>query len=229
MICCLPSSPGKAWVTRIDWMISLSLRSSVRSGPGRGRRSSRRCADELLGDRRGAAAVGRGASRGRPTTIATGSKPAFSQNVLSSTAVVASSRIGGISSNVDDLALELAEAGELDLAGPVETIDLLGQLVGPRGSTGPAGPRPARHRRLTAEMRRWTPTPARKSEDDDGEPAEPSSRAGVVGRRAVVWRACDAMRQRTPGSPKALGQKGGPRRCRMRKARDMVDGGIAGA
>ncbi len=32
--------------------------------------------------------------------IATGSKPAFSQNVLSSTAVVASMTIGGISSNV---------------------------------------------------------------------------------------------------------------------------------
>ena len=31
--------------------------------------------------------------------MATGSKPAFSQNVLSSMAVVASSRIGGISSN----------------------------------------------------------------------------------------------------------------------------------
>ena len=32
MICCLPSSPGNAWVTRIDWMISLSLRSTVRFG-----------------------------------------------------------------------------------------------------------------------------------------------------------------------------------------------------
>ncbi len=31
MIRCLPSSPGKAWVTRIDWMISLSLRLAVTS------------------------------------------------------------------------------------------------------------------------------------------------------------------------------------------------------
>ncbi len=40
-------------------------------------------------------------SESRPAEmIATGSKPALSQNVLSSIAVVASSRIGGISSNV---------------------------------------------------------------------------------------------------------------------------------
>ena len=59
--------------------------------------------------------------------IAVGSKPAFSQNVLSSTAVVASIRTGDLVVR-HDVALELAEAGELGLAGPVEQDDLLREL-----------------------------------------------------------------------------------------------------
>ena len=59
MISCLPFvAPGsKAWVTRIDWMISLSLRSTVRSGSWTSSSSQQPLADQLLGDRRGAAAV----------------------------------------------------------------------------------------------------------------------------------------------------------------------------
>ena len=99
MIVCLPSSPWKYWVTRIDWMISLSFRSIVRSGSCTSSSLSRRfrtsCwvivdAPRLLPRIESTAAE----------TMATGSKPAFSQNVLSSTAVVASSRTGGISSKV---------------------------------------------------------------------------------------------------------------------------------
>ncbi len=60
--------------------------------------------------------------------IPTGSKPEFSQKVRSSTAVVASTRTGGISVEGDDLAVELAEAGELDLLRPVVDDRLLRQL-----------------------------------------------------------------------------------------------------
>ena len=98
MIVCLPSSPGNAWVTRMDWMISLSLRSMVRSGSWTSSSSSRRLrtscwvivdAPRLLPRSESTAAE----------MMATGSKPAFSQKVLSSTAVVASRRTGGMSSN----------------------------------------------------------------------------------------------------------------------------------
>ncbi len=83
----------------MDWMISLSLRSIVRSGSWTSSSSRSRLrtscwviveAPRLLPRRESTAAE----------MMATGSKPAFSQNVLSSTAVVASSRIGGICSNV---------------------------------------------------------------------------------------------------------------------------------
>ena len=61
-------------------------------------------------------------------TIPIGSNPAFSQNVLSSIEVVASMSHGGIWSIGDDVALDLAEAGELDLAGPVVDDRLLGEV-----------------------------------------------------------------------------------------------------
>ena len=99
MISCLPVSPGKACVTRIDWMISLSLRSAVRCGSWTSFSSSSRARTScwVMVD------APRASPRSEPSaadTMATGSKPAFSQNVLSSTAVVASSRTLGISSNL---------------------------------------------------------------------------------------------------------------------------------
>ena len=103
MIRCLPSSPGKAWVTRIDWMISLSLRSAdrwvwatasaeVSSVSSRWRTSCWVIVDAPR-------ALPRMASR-PAAMMPTGSNPEFSQNERSSTAVVASTRTGGISSKV---------------------------------------------------------------------------------------------------------------------------------
>ena len=99
MICCLPVSPGKCWVTRIDWMISLSLRSAVRCGSWTRAGSSRRARTSCWV----MVEAPRASPRSEPSaadTMATGSKPAFSQKVLSSTAVVASSSTFGIWSKV---------------------------------------------------------------------------------------------------------------------------------
>ncbi len=95
MIVCLPCSPGKAWVRRIDWMISLALRSNVRCGSWtRSWGSSRwRTSCWVIVD----------APRARPVIessaaekMPSGSNPALVQNVWSSTAVVASMRVGEI-------------------------------------------------------------------------------------------------------------------------------------
>ena len=116
---------------RLDDLLELALGGPVRVLDER--RVEQPRADELLGDRRGAAAVAAERTRAPPTRSRPDRSPAFSQNVLSSTAVVASSSTFGISSKVDDLALGVAEAGQLDLAGPVVDDRLLGQdVVGQR-------------------------------------------------------------------------------------------------
>ena len=98
MIFCLPSTPGYASVSRIDWTISLIFRSKVRPGSSTraGSRSRWRTscwvmvdAPRLLPRRLSTPAA----------MIASGSKPELSQNVLSSTAVWASMTIGGMSLN----------------------------------------------------------------------------------------------------------------------------------
>ena len=128
MICCLPVSPWKSWVTRIDWMISLSLRSAVRCGSWTRAGSSRRARTSCWV----IVEAPRASPRIEPSaadTIATGSKPALSQKVLSSTAVVASSSTLRDLVEGDDLALGVAEPGQLDLARPVVDDRLLGQGV----------------------------------------------------------------------------------------------------
>ena len=99
MIRRLPSTPGKAWVSRIDWTISRTLRSA----------DTWVCAlpSSVSSRWRTSCWVIVEAPRGLPrmasmpaTTMPTGSKPEFSQNVLSSIAVVASTSTGGTSSNV---------------------------------------------------------------------------------------------------------------------------------
>ena len=163
MICCLPVSPGNAWVTRIDWMISLSLRSAVRCGSWTSSGSSRRARTSCWV----IVEAPRLSPRSEPSaadTIATGSKPAFSQNVLSSTAVVASSRTLRDLVEGDDLALGVAEAGQLDLAGPVVDDRLLGQdVVGQRrcGSARSGGER--RCRRRPTAIAPMAPSPARNT------------------------------------------------------------------
>ena len=72
----------------------------------------------------------------------TGSKPGLVQKSLSSIAVVASMISPGSWSYVDELALQVAEAGELDLAGPVVDDRLLLEVdvrrALPSGREGPA-------------------------------------------------------------------------------------------
>ena len=117
-------------------------------------------ADELLGDRRGAAlALARRRSRRRPPTIAAGSKPSFAQNVRSSAVVVASRTSFGTSSNVDDAPLLALEPPELDLAGAVVDdrrlgerqlveVDGIGQVLRQGADRGDGRrPRPRRARR----------------------------------------------------------------------------------
>ena len=146
-----PASPGKAWVRRIDWMISLSLRSAVRFGSwtssGSRRRARTSCwviveAPRLLPRSQSSAAE----------TIATGSKPALSQKVLSSTAVVASTRTVGISSKVTTSRCDVAEPRQLDLARPVVDDRLLRRGTSCRASRGSA--RPLRQRGVDADRRR---------------------------------------------------------------------------
>ena len=98
MIRCLPETPGYVSVTRIDWMISRSLRVADRSVTAAPLSDSRRWRTSCW--------VIVEAPRGWPrsesmpaATMPTVSKPALSQNEPSSTAVVASTRTGGISSN----------------------------------------------------------------------------------------------------------------------------------
>ena len=95
MICFLPSSPGYAWVRRIDWMISRIFRSYVVVKAESGRRRLRTSCWVIVE-----------APRELPESVSmpaemmpTGSKPALLQNVLSSLAVVASTMTAGICSN----------------------------------------------------------------------------------------------------------------------------------
>jgi hypothetical protein len=105
MICRLPSSPGYAWVSRIDWMISLIFRSYF---------EQQARPDELLGDRRGAALVAADrveAGLHDPERIEAGVRP--ERLVLD-----AGRRIdehGGDLVEGHDLALLVPEPGELDL------------------------------------------------------------------------------------------------------------------
>ena len=85
-------------------------------------------ADELLGDRGAAARACRAAHRARTRGCPTGSNPALSQKVRSSAAVVASDEHRRDLVPGHDRAVELAEGGQLDLAGPVVDHGLLGQL-----------------------------------------------------------------------------------------------------
>ena len=83
MIRCLPSSPEKAWVTRMDWMISLTLRlaeSSVTAEPSSVRRRWRTSCWVIVEAPRARPRI---ASTPAPT-MPTGSKPALSQKLASS-------------------------------------------------------------------------------------------------------------------------------------------------
>ena len=125
MICCLPASPGKAWVRRIDWMISRDLALVGRALEGRRREEPG--PDELLGDRRGAARTARDrveAGRHDADRVEPGVDPE----------VLVLDRGRGVDDLArqlvegDELALQVTEAGQLDLAGPVVDDRLLLEL-----------------------------------------------------------------------------------------------------
>ena len=127
MIFCLPSRPGYASVTRIDWMISRSFRVAERSVTAAPLSVSRRWRTSCW--------VMVDAPRGWPrsesmpaATMPTVSKPALSQNEPSSTAVVASTSTGGISSNVTTCRLNSPKRARTTLCEPVVHHGLLGQL-----------------------------------------------------------------------------------------------------
>ena len=131
MICCLPFSPGYAWVSRIDWMISRILRSSRLPSNALGGRSRARTSCWVIVE----------PPRGRPLSVSTvaetkpaKSKPGFVPEVLVLDRGRRVEDLGRELVEGDDLALPLAELGELDLAGPVGHDRLLVEgEVGQRG------------------------------------------------------------------------------------------------
>ena len=184
MIFCLPSLALEVLrhPDRLDDLLELPLGGPGR-GPGRGPRVEQAGADQLLGDRRGAAA--RAAQRVEPGGD---DRRRVEAGVLPERLVLDRGR--GIEQDRrdlvegDDLALEVAEPGELDLAGPVVDDDLLGELVARRGSVRVGEVRwPARRRRRRTVIAPRTPSAARNSEDDD---RECRCQPGGVGPRPVA-------------------------------------------
>ena len=124
MICFLPSSPGNAWVRRIDWMISRIFRSYVVVKADVGEEA---VADELLGDRRGAAGVaGQRVDAGRDDADRVEAGVLPERLVLDRRRRVDHDRRDLVER--DDVALLAGERRELDLAGPVVDRRLLVEL-----------------------------------------------------------------------------------------------------
>ena len=178
MICCLPSTPGNAWVIRIDSMISLSLRSAVRCGSWTraGSSSVLRTSCWVIVE------APRLSPRNEPIaaeTMATGSNPALSQKVLSSTAVVASSRTLGISSNWTTSRLASPKRASSILPGAVVDDRLLREDVG-RQLRRRGEVRVDRVEHGDRGERRDGAEAGQEDEDDDGDPAD-RGRAGARG------------------------------------------------
>ena len=179
MIACLPSSPWarSAASRRIDWMISLSLRSIGPVAVLDELRVQEPCPDELLGDRRGAAAVA--AQRVEPGgddrhRVEAGVLP--ERLVLDRGRRVEQDRRDLLEGH--DLALELAEAGQLDLAGPVVEDRLLGQRVVRSARPGRRGRWRARHTPTAPRRRRGCRRAARNAKTMMRDPADGRSGAG---------------------------------------------------
>ena len=116
MIRCLPSTPGYASVTRIDWMISRSLRRRREVGLRPCRLGEQPLADELLGDRRGAARrAAEGVDAGGDDADRVEARVVPERAVLDGRGGVDEHRRDLVERH--DVAVELAEPGQLDLAG----------------------------------------------------------------------------------------------------------------
>ena len=126
MICCLPVSPEKCWVTRIDWMISLSLRSAVRCGSWTSAGSSRRARTScwvIVDAPRRVTAQRAQRRRHDGDRVEAGVLP---EGLVLDRGRRVEEDLRDLVEG-DDLALGVAEAGELDLAGPVVDDRLFGQ------------------------------------------------------------------------------------------------------
>ncbi len=131
MICCLPFSPGYAWVSRTDWMISRILRSSRLPSNALGGRSRARTSCWVIVE----------PPRGRPlivSTVAETKSGEVEARVVPEILVLdRGRRVEDLRRQLgegDDLALPLAEFGELDRAGPIGHDRLLIEgEVGQRG------------------------------------------------------------------------------------------------
>ncbi len=128
MIRCLPSAPEYVWVTRIDWMISLTLRLAESSVTAEVSVVSSRCRTSCW--------VMVEAPRGRPriasmpaATMPTGSKPALSQKLESSIAVVASTSTGGMSLNSTTLRLNSPNRASSTLCSRSQMTDCSGSSI----------------------------------------------------------------------------------------------------
>ena len=160
MICCLPTSPWNVSVSRIDWMISLSLRSAVRCGSWTSAGSSSRARTSCW--------VIVDAPRLSPRMRAQAGRQdrdRIEARVVPEGLVLDRGR--GVEQDLGDLveghdlALGLAEACQLDLAGPVVHDRLFRQHVVRSGSTGESSPDASEVYTPTAAMARTAPTPAR--------------------------------------------------------------------
>ena len=128
MISCLPSSPGTPGSRRIDWMISLSLRSTVRSGSWTRSSSSSRARTScwvIVEAPRLSPRIESMPGRDDAERIEAGVLP--EGLVLDGRRGVEDDRRDLLERH--DLALAVAEPGQLDLAGPVVDDRLLGQDV----------------------------------------------------------------------------------------------------
>ena len=112
----------------------------------------------------------------------TGSKPGLLQKSLSSIAVVASMISAGSWSKVDELALELAEPGQLDLAGPVVDDRLLLELDVRRARRGVGQARGVVVVGADGERPRRRPRggPSEEDDEEDGEDRADGGSASVL-------------------------------------------------
>ena len=202
MIAFLPSSPWNACVTRIDWMISLSLRSAVRLGSWTSSAGEQARTDELLGDRRGAAAVA-----AQRVEAGRDDRDGIEAGVLPEGLVL--DRRGGVDDDRRDLverhdvALRVAEPRELHLAGPVVDDRLLGEdgLVHVRGRLEVI----RRERRVRADDRDRADRAEAGEEGQDDQP-DPATRAwGWSGGRGATVDERLAARRTDSGWDRQIG------------------------
>ena len=195
---CLPVGPLKCWVTRIDWMISLSLRSAVRWGSWTRAGSSRRWRTSCWVMVDAPRLLPRSEfQRGRRD------RHRVEAGVVPEGLVL--DRGGRVEQDLGDLVeghglpLRVAEASQLDLAGAVVDDRFLGQGVGGqlRGWLEALG-----QRHVEADRRdgRDGPEAGQEHEGDDRDPADGRRRRATTGAGAGSCSWGRHGRREAPGS-----------------------------